>query len=118
MVLEYHASDLNQSLLSRLQALPNHEMIFNEDGHASMVEKTVNYFFIGLVAVAVKKILLMLLSSIILPVMIFKIMTFILFPIKFLIGMKALGLANAALMGLLFKTVLSPALPLNPSALR
>jgi hypothetical protein len=93
-------------------------MISNVDGHTTGLEKNGNYFFFGLLVVAVKKILLILLSSIILPVMIFKIMTFIVFPMKFLIGMKALGLANAALMGLLFKQALTPSLPFNLPALR
>jgi hypothetical protein len=91
---------------------------FNRAGPASMVEKIGDYVFLGLVVVAVKKILLMLLSNLILPVMIFKMLTFVIFPIKFLVGMKTLGLANAALMGLLFKKALAPSIPFNPSALR
>jgi hypothetical protein len=92
-------------------------MIFYDDGHVPAAEKSDNHFYFGLVAVAVKKILLMLFSIFILPIVLLKILAFILIPIKFLVGMKALGVANTILLGLLFlKQALTPVVTFNPTA--
>jgi hypothetical protein len=76
-----------------------------------------DYFFTGLIAIAVKKILLFLFSIFVLPVVLLKILTFILVPLKFIVGIKALALTNTALLALLFlKQVVTPITTLNPTS--
>jgi hypothetical protein len=76
-------------------------------------EKVDKYFKLGLFVIALKKFLLFLFSMALL-----KKFVFVLIPLKFLIFMKALGLANAALLGMLFlRQALTPAMTINPLAL-
>jgi hypothetical protein len=86
-------------------------MTFYEDGHKLMVEKKDNHLYYGIIALALKKLLLILFF--VLPVILLKKLAFI----KFLIGMKALALTNAALMGILAKQALTPSVAYNPLAL-
>jgi hypothetical protein len=86
-------------------------MIFYEDGHATVAEKKDNHLYYGIIALALKKMLLTLFF--VLPVILLKKLAFI----KFLIGMKALALTNAALMGMLAKQALSPTVAYNPLSL-
>jgi hypothetical protein len=94
-------------------------MIFYDDGHAPAAEKSDHSFYFGVIAIAVKKIMLMIFSIFVLPVILFKILAFILIPIKFLVGMKALGVANTVLLGLLFlKQALTPVITFSPTAIQ
>jgi hypothetical protein len=114
----YFSSPSRLNNLHDQMGVKNDEMVFFDNDYIPKPEKGHNYVYIGLIAVAVKKILLILFAIFVLPVVLFKLLAFVVIPMKFLFGLKAFGLANAALLSMLFlRQALTPSMPYSPLAL-